>query len=487
MAGVLGLDIGGSSVKTWIGGYDPQTSHQPITVGLPLNSSPDTGLVEFNPEQWWKIIVDAIYQCIESNGRPIIKAVVISSIRQAFLLTNETSEVGFGIHNADRRGIDGLDIILEQLGHDELYDLTGHWFAPQLTLPKLLAIRKYEPERWARSTRLMFVHDWIGWRLTGVWKNERTLATSSQLCEVRTGSWASELLNSLDFRQDILGEIIDGGEILGYSKEPKLPDLLGVPIVAGAGDAHFLAHGARNSDCSQIVIVAGSTTPIQTVTKLFPADELRRPWISSALVPGHFSVEMNAGYTGVAFDWLCSSLQLTLTELGNRAWAESEIGARGVVALTASPSWDRNTWLGPVPFSFARLNQAHQAADVARAIFEAHAYAIRANVEALDETVKAGNQDLVLTGGWARDSRFSQLLADITGRNIRVVQSISSSITVSMFLASHSIEGVEKQSPESHLYEPRRDSVGYEEYYQNYIELYRHSIVNDPIRTGLEL
>ena len=216
MSGVLGVDLGGSSVKSWISTDDPSRARL-ATVAVPLDSSPEEGLVEFDPQRWWALICEAVKRCIEVSDRPAIRAVVISSIRQAFLLCDASGEIGPGIHNADRRGAVGLEMLGRAFSRDEIHDLTGHWSAPQMPLPKLLAIREGESERWARTSRLMFVQDWVAWRLTGVWKNERTLATSSQLCDVRTGTWATGLLASLGLRDDMFGEIIDAGDVVGTS------------------------------------------------------------------------------------------------------------------------------------------------------------------------------------------------------------------------------------------------------------------------------
>ena len=481
MSGVLGVDLGGSSVKSWISTDDPSRARL-ATVAVPLDSSPDKGLVEFDPQRWWTLICEAVKRCIEISERPAIRAVVISSIRQAFLLCDASGEIGPGIHNADRRGATGLEMLGREFSRDEIYDLTGHWSAPQMPLPKLLAIREGESERWARASRLMFVQDWVAWRMTGVWKNERTLATSSQLCDIRTGEWATGLLASLRLRDDLFGEIIDAGDVVGTSRNPDLPDLLGVPVVAGGGDAHFLAFGARQPEESEVVAVAGSTTPIQTLSGRVPSDEHRRPWISAGLTPDTLAVEMNAGYTGVALDWLVSSLGLPRTELVRRAWVESESGSRGVVALTASPSWDRDTWGGPIPFSFARLDMGHRPGDLARAVFEAHAYAIRANVEALDGMVESSGADLVLTGGWAREPRFAQLLADVTGRRIRTVDSLSASIGASTHLANRSIGGLDQATVPFRVHEPVQNATAHADRYEDYCRLYRHAIVHDPIR-----
>ena len=154
------------------------------------------------------------------------------------------------------------------------------------------------------------------------------------------------------------------------------------------------------------------------------------------------------------------------------------------MALTASPYWDRDTWGGPIPFSFARLDMGHRPGDLARAVFEAHAYAIRANVEALEGIVESSGADLVLTGGWAQEPRFAQLLADVTGRRIRTVDSLSASIGASMRLADRCIGGLDPATVPFRVHEPVEDAAAHPDRYEDYCRLYRHAIVHDPLRTG---
>ena len=479
MKHVLGLDIGGSSVKGWLSGEGLDRCAQ-ITLPLPLHFEPENGLAEFDPQEWWLIVGKVIQEILAIRRGTKPAALVVSSIRQAFVLCSDVGELGMGIHNADRRGASAIPHIDGLLDSSHLYDLTGHWFAPQLPLPKLVSIRQYETERWRRITKLMFVHDWIVWRLSGVWRNEKTLATSSQLCEVKSRNWSQQLMDLFLLKEEMFGELVQAGEIVGEVTNKELPDLYGVPIVAGGGDAHFLAHGSR-SRSSDIVAVAGSTTPIQAISNNLPADSGRRPWISSPLVGPGWAVEVNAGYTGAALDWICARLQWSLPEALKAAWTASDLGARGVIALTASPRWDRESWIRPLPFSFARLNPGHKSSDLVRAVVEAHAYAIRANLESLEDVLSQRTGHLILTGGWVADSNFSQLLADVTQRIIWSITSFDASVRTSTLLANESIPGIEPHKAEVEIYEPCSKDSRYSDNYREYCQLYQHSILNAPI------
>ena len=480
MKHVLGLDIGGSSVKVWLtGGAIDKCPH--VTLPLPLQLDPENGRTEFDPQEWWSIIRAAIEQLLAPRGDVMPSALVISSIRQAFVLCGDSGELGMGIHNADRRGAISSRYVDSMLDSNDLYDLTGHWFAPQLPLPKLVSIRTNDTERWRRITRLMFVHDWIVWRLSGVWRNEQTLATSSQLCDIESRNWSRELIDLFILKEEMFGELVRSGEIIGEITNSELPYLNGVPVVAGGGDAHFLAYGSR-SKSSDIVAVTGSTTPIQAISNHLPADSCRRPWVSSSLVGSGWAVEMNAGYTGAALDWLCAMLKLPLQDALRAAWTASDVGARGVIALTASPKWDRESWRGPLPFSFARVNPGHISADLVRAIIEAHAYAILANIEALEDALPKNDNDLILTGGWVADQDFGQLVADVTQRTVSSITSLDASITTSAYLANKNIAEIETYNTEAIIYEPCRRDSRYSDNYHDYCQLYHHSVLGDPIR-----
>ena len=117
MKHVLGLDIGGSSVKGWLSGEGLDRCAQ-ITLPLPLHFEPENGLAEFDPQEWWLIVGKVIQEILAIRRGTKPAALVVSSIRQAFVLCSDVGELGMGIHNADRRGasaISHIDGLLDSL------------------------------------------------------------------------------------------------------------------------------------------------------------------------------------------------------------------------------------------------------------------------------------------------------------------------------------------------------------------------------------
>jgi len=206
-------------------------------------------------------------------------------------------------------------------------------------------------------------------------------------------------------------------------------------------------------------------------------DKERRPWVSAPVTQTGWAVEMNAGYTGAALDWLSKNIGWTVREGLDAAWKDSNVGAHGVIALTACPKWDQETWSGSLPFSFTRLNTGHNRADLVKAIVEAHAFAIRANLEALDETLSQTTEHLVLTGGWVSDSNFSQLVADVTERIVYSIPSFDASLKASTMLVNQHIPEVMPHQASTTIFEPSATSSKYHDFYTRYCEVYEYSIL----------
>lgn len=116
---------------------------------------------------------------------------------------------------------------------------------------------------------------------------------------------------------------------------------------------------------------------------------------------------------------------------------------------------------------------AHEMADVARAFVEAHAYAVRANVDDLERAVGGSPFERVLvTGGAARDPRFRQLMADVTGRVLTVPDVSDSAAAGGSALVARAL-GAHHEPPPPALVivEPRPDDA-YEAGYRRYLAVF---------------
>jgi xylulokinase len=447
---VLGIDVGGSSVKAWITG--PQGSTERAAPLPVLRDVP--GRAEFDPAAWWTIIAREVRALTHQAGQRGggFDGLVVSSMRQAFVLIGDEGELGRGVLNSDRRGAPHLPRLRRI---DGLYEITGHWPAPELTLGKLMAIADDEPDRWAAARRVLFVHDWLIWRLTGEQVTEVSYACAGQLADVRGRRWATGILAETGVGTARLAPLAEPGALAGKLTDGSLGLPAGLPVHAGCGDTQLAAMGAGGLDADVITVVAGSSTPVQAATNRPAVDPQRRAWISTHARQGRWAAETNAGYPGTMSSWLRGIV--------GSAHRHGRPGAGGVTATVATPEWSERAWAVKAPMALIGLSPATTAADLAQAVDEAHAFAVRSNLADLERATGQSRAEVIVTGGGA--SHLAPLLADVLGRPVRVRPGSSGAMQAGWEL----VTGTALPAPPAETARPQEGPEAYEEVYRRYL------------------
>ncbi len=398
---VLGVDVGGSSVKVWDAGPDGIRTR---SMELPI-LRPGPHRVEFDPDEWWRRIRTELRELVAGTRFGRYAGLVVSSMRQAFVLLGQDGELGTGILNSDRRAAAALPRLREV---PQLYQLTRHWPAPELTLGKLLVLADTEPDRWAALRRVLFVHDWLVWRLTGEQVTEVSYACAGQLADVAHRRWATDLITGLGLDPGRLAPLVEPGTLVGTVTDPDLP--AGLAVYAGCGDTQLAAAGAGGLRDGVVTVVAGSSTPVQVATGEPVLDTRQRPWVSTHAGKDLWAAEANAGYPGMMAHWL--------RRLTGPVRRSGRPGAGNLTAVTATPHWTERDWAVKAPMTVLGLTPGSTPEDLAQAMDEAHAYAVRSNLSDLRDILGRDFAEVVVTGGAA--GSLAPLLADVLGRPVRL-------------------------------------------------------------------
>ena len=450
---------------------------------------PDQHRAEFSPESWKKTAVEAMREAVNlAKARPEdYLGITATCLRQGFVLLDATGvPIGPGVLNYDRRGAQGIPIIEKKISIDDLYTLTGHWHAPELTLPKLVYLKEYEPEIWNKVSTLLFLHDWILYELSGEVCSTSTMICAGQMANLQERTWAFDLLTELGFEKKILPPLLECGSLIGGLQEAiaaQIGLLAGTPIIVGGGDTQFGSLGAGGMKPGTVVIVGGSTTPLLLTSTTPILDEKRYPWVSTHLGRELWSVEMNAGQTGMIYTWflntfgsaqvkLAESKDMDAYEVLNELAMASSLGTNGVRAIASSPRWAQDTWEKKAPFVFIGFTSADTLGVFARSILEAVCYAVRGNLEQLERVMGSGAEKTIYTGGTARPAFWAQMMADVLGRPIFVPDMKDSAALAG---AQVVLWGVGDRSniapPKYREYLPDADATAaYQPHYRDYVE-----------------
>jgi xylulokinase len=417
---VAGLDVGGSSVKAWAADVEGRVHAEQVRALPSLRTAAHR--VELEPAVWEATCRRALGAVAEQLPDAQWLGVTVSTLRQGFVLLDAAGDVlGNGVLNSDRRGGPYVAVLAGT------HPLTGHWPAPELTLPKLLAVQAEEPDRWAATRRVLFLHDWLVARMTGVHATETSYACAGGMGDVARRTWASDLLMDNGIPASLLAPVVEAGTVVGELLPGwGLPATL--PVVAGCGDTQLAAMGVGGLGDGVVTVVAGSSTPVQVATSSPVVDPLARPWVSTHAAPDLWAAEGNAGYPGTFSGWWDG--------LAPGGGAARE---HGLVAVTAAPYWSQETWEVKPPASLLGLRPDTTAQDVRTALLEAHAFAVRGNVEDLSRAVGREPTAVVVCGGAAADGRLPALLAQVLGRDVHCAAGASAAAAAGAVLVARAL------------------------------------------------
>lgn len=426
---LLGIDIGtyeSKGVITTPGGEVVASAAEGHTISLPR-----PGWAEHDAEKvWWHDFVTLCRRLLHASGvdAQSIAGVGVSAIAPCLLPLDRRGRplrraILYGI---DTRAADEVAEVERLLGSDKIFAHSGHTLSAQDLGPRVLWLRKHEPEVWAQTETILTGSSYLVYRLTG----ERvidiyTALTSAPMFDIRKATWSEEMaapivslekLPRLAWSCDVVGQVTAAA-----ARETGLA--AGTPVVAGTADAGAEALSAGLSQVGDLMIMYGSSTffILKTDRQVFA----RHLWGTQYLQAGVYVVAGGMATGGSLTRWFrdlfAPEEMKTESAGGPNAYAAlaelaagAPLGANGLVMLPyfageRSPIYDPHA-RGLI----AGLTLAHTRADLYRALLEAVGYGIRHNVEALGDLGSSPRRCLAVGGG-TRNLFWLQVTSDIAG------------------------------------------------------------------------
>ena len=124
--------------------------------------------------------------------------------------------------------------------------------------------------------------------------------------DLKKRDWSDELIRECSFDRSLFPEIRECGSLIGSvvkdaSRKSGLNEH--TSVVVGAADTESAVAGCGLFDEGNVAAVAGTTTPVQAVTENPVLDPEKRTWTCCHVLPNRWTLESNAGATGLVFNW----------------------------------------------------------------------------------------------------------------------------------------------------------------------------------------
>lgn len=432
---LLALDAGTSSGRAIVvdaTGRQRAEAVRPWGYFAPVEAAPWGR--EFSPEAFWALLGEAAREALARAGEGEVIAVAATGQRQATILVGGDGRELYAGPNFDlRAGFEGMRLLRDH--GPLLHRITGHLPPMMFAGARWLWFRHHRPHVAEATAHLLMMADWVNWRLCGRIATDATNAAETGLYDVSHHCWSPQLLELHQVPGRILPPVLPAGSVLGHLS-PSAAEQLGLPrglsvAVAGSDTAcGMLGMGA--TEVGNAGIVCGWSAPAHILTSAPVLDPERSLWTTCSALPGHWVVEGNCGMAGAAHRWLRDLL-----------CPDSDYDAIEELAAAAPPGCQGAlAFLGPRIADYADpqllwggllLPQANDLlpigrAEVARAVLENVAYAIRANWERMcDVSGQTVSLPIRIGGGLTRSSTFVRILADV----LRLPLAVSSAPSVS--------------------------------------------------------
>jgi xylulokinase len=383
---------------------------------------------EQRPENWWDATQQAIRGVLGeagASGRDV-RGIGLSGQMHGLVLLDEADRV---IRPAliwcDQRSQAQVDFVNQAIGREKVLACTANPVLTGFTLPKLLWVRDHEPAQFARTRRILLPKDYARFCLTGEYATEVSDASGMSLFDVVRRRWSFEMMDGLGLDRSLLPAVYESTEVSGRVS-PHAAELTGLtagtPVVGGGGDQASSAVGNGIVEPGIVSCTLGTSGVVFAHMENVAYDPAGRVHTFCHAVRGKWHVMGVTQGAGLSLQWFRNQLAPEAGyDLLTAEAAQAPAGSHGLYWLPylmgeRTPHLDasaRGGWIG--------LTAKHTRADLLRALLEGVCYSQKDCLDIIEELGVAVTSVRV-SGGGARSLFWRQLLADVMGKRVVVLE-----------------------------------------------------------------
>ena len=149
--------------------------------------------------------------------------------------------------------------------------ITGNLAMPGFTAPKLLWVRRYEPDIFARTATVLLPKDYVRLKLTGEKVSDMSDASGTLWLDVAKRDWSDAMLKATHLNRGHMPRLVEGNQPSGKVR-PEAASELGIPqvvVAGGGGDNAASAVGLGVVTPGQAFLSLGTSGVLFVVTDKF--------------------------------------------------------------------------------------------------------------------------------------------------------------------------------------------------------------------------
>lgn len=244
---VLAIDFGASSGRVMMGAFDGRT------IGLEEIHRFSNDPVMLGQTMYWDVL-----RLFHEIKQGLVRAKAYGSAESIGI---DTWGVDFGlldregrllenpVHYRDARTKGMPERCFQRISPEELYEITGNQIMDINTLFQLLSLSEGRRELLEQADTLLFMPDLFQYFLTGNRISEYSIASTSQMMDVRRREWSAQLLDTLGIPGHMLRPIVPTGTGTGSLTSAIVGEL-------GVGRMEVVAVAGHDTQCAVAAVPA---------------------------------------------------------------------------------------------------------------------------------------------------------------------------------------------------------------------------------------
>ena len=439
MAYLLTIDAGTGSVRAVI--FDEMGNQ--ISIGqeewshLPEDGVPNS--MNFDFKLNWKITTSCIKRAISNaNIEPKeIIAVTASSMREGIVLYDRDGNEIWAVANVDSRASSEVVELKESYPdmEERFYKASGQTFALG-TLPRLLWVKKNRPKIYEKLDKISMISDWVLAKLSGEIVTEPSNGGTTGIFSLSQRDWQPSQAREVGIKDDIFPRVSEPSTTIGEvteraSTETNLPK--GCRVVMGGGDVQLGSVGLGVVEVGQSAILGGSFwQQIVNIESSTPPPLDMNLRVNPHIIEGISQVEGISFFSGLVMRWFrdafCDMEKIEAERRGIDTYQLLEelasrvpIGSNGIIPIF-SDSMKYSRWYHASP-SFLNLSldsKLSNRASMFRSLEENASIISAINLQRVSEFSGVQSDSITFAGGASNGKLWSQILADVTGKEIKI-------------------------------------------------------------------
>ncbi|BAU54664.1 gluconokinase [Mucilaginibacter gotjawali] len=435
---VLGIDIGTGSVKAVAVDPDGKSfTERQQHYGF---NSPNPGYHEQDPGDIWKAFKEVVGEIILKTGAQPLAVGLSSAMHSLIAVDEDCNALAPMITWADNRS----SVIAQRLRATPegmaIYTATGTPLHAMSPLCKLIWLRENNPDIYSKAQKFIGIKEFIWHKLFNEFVIDYSIASSTGLFDIVNFEWYPDALKMAGINDKLLSRPVPANYTEKY--KVSLPDtglfMPGTPVTIAASDGCCANLGSMADKPGVAAITIGTSGAVRVASN--------KPLPNEAAMTFSYILDdqtyicggpINNG--GIAIQWWLKNfsgpdLSTAEYEVAFEQIAAIPAGANGLIFLPyltgeRAPIWDSESC-----GVFFGVKLQHTKDHFSRAVLEGICFALKDVLDAVQQNSEPIIQ-VNISGGFVKSEVWVKLLADITWKNLAIVQSDDASAVGAAFIA----------------------------------------------------